>query len=107
MNVICNDNRFEIVEKFKKRLIKETNIKSCPDEMAVIDDILFRFWQLGWLDKIDANEPIRCKDCKYAEWRDNFDPPIAQYFCEFMDANVELKGDDFCSRAERKEETEC
>ena len=46
---------------------------------------------------------IRCKDCKYAECWDNFDPPIAQYFCEFMDANVELKGDDFCSKGEKNE----
>lgn len=59
MNVICNDNRFEIVEKFKKKLIEKTNIKSCPDEMGVIDDILFRFWLLGWLDKIDADEVIQ------------------------------------------------
>ena len=46
---ICNDNRFKIIEKYKKELIESTNIEDSPEEMAVLDDILFRFWQMGWL----------------------------------------------------------
>lgn len=55
---------------------------------------------------VDAVKIVRCKDCKYAEWHDNFEANIAQYFCEFIDANVELKDDDFCSKGERREGNE-
>ena len=53
MSDMCDDNRFELIEKYKKELIEATNIETAPDEMAVIDDILFRFWQMGWLDKLE------------------------------------------------------
>ncbi len=43
MSDICGDNRFEIIAEYKKQLIEGTNIESCPEEMAVIDSILFRF----------------------------------------------------------------
>lgn len=46
---IYTDNRFEIIAAYKKKLIKGTNIESSPEEMAVIDNVLFRFWQMGWL----------------------------------------------------------
>lgn len=46
---ICNDNRFELIERYKKQLVESTNIESSSDEMAVIDNILLRFWQMGWL----------------------------------------------------------
>ena len=45
----CGDNRFELIEKYKQKLIESTNISNSPEEMAVIDNILFRFWQMGWL----------------------------------------------------------
>ena len=50
---MCGDNRFEIISRAKKALLEGTNIDMCPDEMAVIDNILFRCWQMGWLDKYD------------------------------------------------------
>ena len=53
MSDLCDDNRFELIEKYKKELIKATNIETAPDEMAVLDNILFRFWQMGWLDKLE------------------------------------------------------
>lgn len=53
MNDICGDNRFELINKYKRKLIEATNIETAPDEMAVLDDILFRFWQMGWLDKLE------------------------------------------------------
>ena len=49
MNEICGDDRFEIIEAAKNRLIDATNIEDRPDEMAVIDSVLFRIWQMGWL----------------------------------------------------------
>ena len=53
---ICNDNRFELIEKYKQKLIDGTNIESSKDEMNVIDNILFRFWQMGWLDRLESSE---------------------------------------------------
>lgn len=49
MTEICSDNRFEIIADYKRRLIEGTNIETKPEEMAVLDSILFRFWQMGWL----------------------------------------------------------
>lgn len=53
MNDTYDDNRFELIEKYKKKLIEATNIKTSTEEMKVLDNILFRFWQMGWLDKLD------------------------------------------------------
>lgn len=55
---LCTDNRFELIEKYKQMLIDATNIETSPQEMAVIDNILFRFWQMRWLDRLEA-EPVR------------------------------------------------
>ena len=49
----CDDSRFELIEKYKQKLIESTNISDSPEEMAVIDNILFRFWQMGWLVKFE------------------------------------------------------
>ena len=49
--VKCNDNRFEIIEKAKQDLLNSTNIESSKDEMEVIDNFLFRCWQMGWLNQ--------------------------------------------------------
>lgn len=53
MSDMCTDNRFEQIEKYKKMLIEATNIETSSEEMQVIDSILFRFWQMGWLEAID------------------------------------------------------
>lgn len=60
MSDLCNDNRFELIEKYKKKLIEATNIETAADEMAVLDNILFRLWQMGWLDKLEVSpaQPI-------------------------------------------------
>ena len=62
MNEACTDNRFEIIDRAKKGIIESTNIESDPDEMKVIDNFLFRCWQMGWLDKYgEAGDPIKQK----------------------------------------------
>ena len=48
---ICTDNRFEVIAWYKQKLIEDTNIEQSPKEMEVIDSILFRFWQMGWLER--------------------------------------------------------
>lgn len=53
MNDCCDDNRFELIEKYKNKLIESTNIETSPEEMLVLDNILFRMWQMGWLDKLE------------------------------------------------------
>ena len=52
-NVICTDDRFEVIAKYKAKLLEKTNIETSADEMAVIDNILFRMWQIGWLDRLE------------------------------------------------------
>lgn len=49
---MCDDNREEIVKICREKLIEGTNIEDSPEEMAVIDNILIRMWQMGWLDNI-------------------------------------------------------
>lgn len=53
---MCTDNRFELIEKYKQKLIKSTNIEQSEAEMKVINDILYRFWQMGWLDELEESE---------------------------------------------------
>ena len=64
---ICGDNRFEVIEKAKQHLVESTNIESSSDEMAVLDNLLFRCWQMGWLDKYDSTKKYisekECGDC--------------------------------------------
>ena len=52
----CTGNQFEIITKAKQALLESTNIDTSPDEMKVLDDFLFRCWQMGWLDKYDVKE---------------------------------------------------
>lgn len=56
MPEVCSDNRFEIIADYKRRLVEGTNIETKPEEMAVLDSILFRFWQMGWLKE---QEPVK------------------------------------------------
>lgn len=55
---VCNDNRSEIIAKAKDKLIKETNITDAPEEMAVLDDILFRMWQMKMLQSEPCEDTI-------------------------------------------------
>ena len=55
---ICTDNRFYVIAKAKRALLDSTNIETSPDEMKVLDDFLFRCWQMGWLDKYEEQEHV-------------------------------------------------
>lgn len=48
-----SDNRQEIIQKAKEHLLRATNIESSKPEMQVIDNILFRCWQMGWLKQYE------------------------------------------------------
>ena len=58
MNNTCESNK--VIERCKKKLLEGTNIESSPEEMAVLDNILFRFWQMGWLDN---DTKVTAADC--------------------------------------------
>ena len=53
MGDMCGDNRFIIIERAKEDILQSTNIESSKAEMKVLDNFLFRCWQMGWLDKYD------------------------------------------------------
>lgn len=87
MNYVCGDNRFEIIEQYKNELISATNIESSPEEMAVLDNIIFRFWQMGWLKGQEAEwvygedetgvDGWHCSKCNFFEpWFYDFDDDI-------------------------------
>lgn len=70
-NEICDDNRFEIIEAAKQELIRCTNIEMCPDEMSVIDSVLFRLWQMGWLPGQERTcewVDHGCTRCDYSDY---------------------------------------
>ena len=54
MTDVCGDNRFEIIQRAKADIINSTNITNNPEEMAVLDNILYRCWQIGWLKPYDT-----------------------------------------------------
>ena len=66
----CGDNRFEIIGKAKQDLLKSTNIDSSKDEMKVLDNFLFRCWQMGWLNQYnltsdaEREEILTCEKSK-------------------------------------------
>ena len=52
----CGDSRSEVIARAKEDLFKSTNIKSDEKEVAVIDNILFRCHQMGWLDRYEETK---------------------------------------------------
>lgn len=65
---VCGDNRFEIIEAVKKRLIESTNITTSPKEMEVIDSLLLRMWQLGYLKDNNVKHATWVVSKKYKPW---------------------------------------
>lgn len=53
---MCGDNRFEVIARAKEHLLDATNIETSEEEMAVLDNFLFRCWQMGWLNKYADGE---------------------------------------------------
>ena len=74
MDIMCTDNRFEIIGKAKEHLLEATNIDTSPKEMEVLDNFLFRCWQMGWLDRYaEQTEPQTEEwhdDCNTCRWHD-------------------------------------
>ena len=67
---LCDDNRIITIKKAKQALIKGTNIEDSPEEMKVLDNILFRCWQMGWLDRYDPQKKQLITEDKIKAWLD-------------------------------------
>lgn len=72
MSEICGDNRFEIIERAKEDLLASTNIESALDEIKVLDSLLFRAWQMGWLDQYEPDYKERMKK-EYWQLKDRYE----------------------------------
>ena len=101
LNAMCNDDRFEIIKETKDYIIEATNIETSPEEMAVLDSICFRLWQLGLTkrnkDKLRSLlvEPslIHCVQ----EWKDrkyNVDNSNGIYICNESNSSIHIKYND-------------
>lgn len=99
---MCGDNRFEIIARAKKHLLDATNIDTSEDEMKVLDDFLFRCWQMGWLDKYDTGEWIPsdtdgfvCSVCRngYRNQPTFMGKPMFEY-CPVCGAHMKGAGDE-------------
>lgn len=89
MNDICLGTMFDLIEKYKQKLIEATNIVASPEEMEVLDNILFRFWQMGWLDRLETLVPQ--SERKKGKWVKNpnseYAPPVCSecgHECAFV-----------------------
>ena len=71
MTNICGDSRLDIIQRAKEDIIRATNIESCSDEMSVLDNILYRAWQMGWLDKYEPDYKERMKK-EYWQLKDRY-----------------------------------
>ena len=58
-------SQFEIIAKAKAALLDSTNIVSSPEEMKVLNDFLFRCWQMGWLDKYGKDDVV---EVRHGRW---------------------------------------
>ncbi len=48
-----SDNRDLVIQRAKEHLLKATNIEDRQEEMQVLDNFLFRCWQMGWLKQYE------------------------------------------------------
>lgn len=57
--IIADCDRIFVIGKYRQRLIDSTNINESPEEMKVLNDLMFRLYQMGWLDDLEKMEQIR------------------------------------------------
>ena len=100
MSDICGDNRFELIKKYKQMLIENTNIEMAKDEMAVIDNILFRFWQMNWLDKLEQFPSAQPETAKRIVGKSR-DGMTLWYQCDMCDEPVDEQ-DNYCRGCGRR-----
>lgn len=98
MGEVCSDNRYEVLNIAKKKIIDGTNIESSPDEMKVLDQFLFRCWQMGWLRDIEQELDNKIKEPKPVDENDLEESGLVKY------ARSELKRlEDACETTDARE----
>lgn len=100
---VCTDNREILVSKYYDLLREKTNIETSYEEMMVVRNILFRFWQLGWLDKLEADAVpvVRCRECIH---RDPEDHKCDSGQLERAGCVFPVDDDYFCKYGQRRED---
>ena len=104
MRLIDADALIEIFDKDEYERVRNEYQSGYNDGLlhaeVVADDLADN------MPTVDAVPVVRCKDCKYAIKLDRLDLPwLTQwdYSCKYYNMHF-VMGDDYCSRAERKEE---
>lgn len=101
---MCTDNRFELIKKYKELLIEGTNIETSADEMAVIDNILFRFWQMGWLNKLEESARLKQELDRLKNYNENLLAANVGLSCGMLDEIKTAKSEAIKEFAERLKE---
>lgn len=90
---VCTDERFSMIARVKSELMRSTNIETDKKEMEVIDSILYRFWQKGWLQLIDCEiaSKNRSQVMKQLSTDDMITPKaLKERGWEFIDGEIDL-----------------
>lgn len=61
------DNRFELIKKYKQYIIDKTDILNSPDELKVLDTILLRLWELGFLNNLELLSKLKKAYAKFED----------------------------------------
>lgn len=61
-NKQCDDNKFRVIARAKKRLLQAMNIAEDKKELEMLDSFLLCCWQMGWLKQCE--EEIEKEDLK-------------------------------------------
>lgn len=56
MNDQIGEPYISIIPSAKKDLLEKTNIETSKEEMACLDNFLFRCWQMGWLKQYEPKK---------------------------------------------------
>ena len=88
---LCGDNRFELIKKYKEKLIEATNIETSKDEMDVIDSVLFRFWQMDWLDMLENYTVLKSEHNAAVTALDNSTKEFLKLHDDFQNLKSEQK----------------
>lgn len=86
---VCGDNRFEIIREAKEALIASTNIVQSPKEMAVLNDFLFRCWQMGWLKKYEPQPTIQPQGIDKDRLIEELEEKVELYYSMLGDGKYE------------------
>ena len=72
MSTLCGDNRFVIIQRAMEDMIASTNIVlNSGEARAILEHLLFKAWQMGWLDMYEPDHKERMKK-EYWQLKDRY-----------------------------------